>query len=232
MELNSFMSLSEAGVVVGVLLEGTEYIPPIHRRWPVLEKLGFFILVLALVADWHFQSAINERQTDELISANNRIIALAPRYWMLVEGPEDIVPKLAPFASQKVVILQCQDSRYDPNEISAAADSLAFRLDTADWLNAWGERILLPYPASAGKGRMYNKIVFDNPDRGRCSQGVFVEAKLTAPQRVRDAAKTLANALNRAHVATADVGRLNWPVPSFLPPSDDLIIVSIGMKGR
>jgi hypothetical protein len=89
MELNSLMSISEAGVVAGVVLEGTEYIPSIHNRWPSLEKIGFLLLVLALVADWHFQSAINEQQTQELIAANNRIVALSPRT-ALLNGEEPL----------------------------------------------------------------------------------------------------------------------------------------------
>jgi hypothetical protein len=74
--LNRLMSVSEFGVVLGVVLEGTEYVPGIHRRWPILERIGFMILVLALVADWHFQSKINERHTRELISARTRIAEL------------------------------------------------------------------------------------------------------------------------------------------------------------
>ena len=70
------MSASEFGVVAGVVLEGIEYIPAIHRRGPMLEKVGFLVLVLSLVADWHFQSQINERHTNALISANDRIAAL------------------------------------------------------------------------------------------------------------------------------------------------------------
>jgi hypothetical protein len=42
----------------------------------MLEKVGFLVLVLSLVADWHFQSQINERHTNALISANDRIAAL------------------------------------------------------------------------------------------------------------------------------------------------------------
>jgi hypothetical protein len=128
---------------------------------------------------------------------------------MLVEGSKDIIPKPAPFSGQRIVILECQESRFDPDEISAAADSLAFQLDNSDWLNAWGEHILLPYPANAAKNRTYNRIVFDSPDHERCSQGIFIEIKPNASQKVRDAAKALADALVRSHLAAIDLGRLN-----------------------
>src|SRR5260370_29078301 len=72
MDLNSLMSVAEFGVVVGVLMEGAEYVPWIHNRWPIIERLGFLILVVSLVADWHFQSAINERQTQALIAPDHR----------------------------------------------------------------------------------------------------------------------------------------------------------------
>jgi hypothetical protein len=74
--LNTLMSASEFGVVVGVVLEGTEYVPSIHRRWPVFERIGFLLLVLSLVADWHFQSQINSRHTAALVLANTRIAEL------------------------------------------------------------------------------------------------------------------------------------------------------------
>src|SRR5712692_2190354 len=74
--LNSLMSAAELGVVIGVVLEGIEHIPSIKARWPILEKIGFAILVLSLIGDWHFQSEINERHTNDLISAHNRIAEL------------------------------------------------------------------------------------------------------------------------------------------------------------
>src|SRR5260370_42316734 len=110
MELLSFMSVPGAGVFVGVVLEGTEYPPPIHKRWPALEKIGFLILILSLVADWHFQSAINERQTQELIAANNRIARQGPRAELLYgDSRKTLVAALKKqeFAGQKMETRYC-----------------------------------------------------------------------------------------------------------------------------
>lgn len=89
------MSASEFGVVVGVVLEGTEYIPSIHRRWPILEKIGFLLLVLSLVADWHFQSQINERHTNALLSANTRIAELNLKATQLTKDAENARGQIA-----------------------------------------------------------------------------------------------------------------------------------------
>jgi hypothetical protein len=227
MELNSLMSMSEAGVVVGVLLEGAEYIPPIHRRWPALEKIGFLVLVLALVADWHFQSAINEHQTEDLISANNRLIALAPRYWRVLTDRDKRVTALKPFAKQKVAILECSFVPLTDAEIPALSMTLASLLDESDWRNAWGESISLPDRTNTtATSRLFNKIDFMSLDKGRCTQGLFVEVAPTAPSQTRNAATELAKA-----ILAVDLGRLNWPWPSFLPPANDIIIVSVGTKG-
>ncbi len=226
MELNSLMSISEAGVVLGVILEGTEYIPPIHRRWPVLEKIGFLVLILALVADWHFQSAINERQTEDLIAANNRIVMLSPRYWRLSIDRNKRIAALRPFAKQKVAIFECSLNRFD-TEIPALSMAIAGVLDESEWLNPWGEPILIPDRRSDPKAtsRTFNKIQFPGTD-GRCSQGVFVEVQPNAPPEVRKAATELAR-----QILGVDIGRLNWPWPSFLPATNDIILVSVGIKG-
>jgi hypothetical protein len=76
--LNVLMSLAEIGVIVGVALEGTEYLA-IHNRWPKLTKIGFLIIVLSLIADWRVQSTINRRLADELVGARSIISALTPR---------------------------------------------------------------------------------------------------------------------------------------------------------
>jgi len=220
------MSISEVGVVLGVVLEGTEYIPPIHRRWPALEKIGFLVLVLALVADWHFQSAINERQTQDLIRANNRIVGLSPRYQWLWPDKDRRVAALKSFAKQKVAILECSSNRWD-TEIPALAMAIAGLLDDSDWLNPWGKSILVPDRHSEPKAasRMFNKIIFDATD-GRCTQGVFVERPPNAPSSVRKAATELAT-----EILGVDMGHLNWPWPSFLPVEDDMILVTVGIRG-
>jgi hypothetical protein len=106
------MSIAEAGVLFGVLLEGTEYIPPIRKRWPALEKIGFLVLVISLAADWRFQSAINEQQTDDLIKAEQRLENerqaratieqyLHPRF-PKQKQTEEIAARLKPFEGQKI----------------------------------------------------------------------------------------------------------------------------------
>jgi hypothetical protein len=222
MELNSLMSIAEAGVVFGVILQGTEYVPPIHRRWPALEKVGFLVLVLALVADWHFQSAINERQTQDLITANNRIAMLARRYQRLWLDQDKRVAALKPFAKQKVAILACSSDPWN-TEIPALALEIAGILDNSNWLNPWGEPILVRN--GPGSGGLFNKIEFPASD-GRCTQGLFVEVPPTAPREVRKAATVLAE-----QVTGWDIDRLNWPWPSFLPAKNDIILVTVGIKG-
>ena len=225
MELNFWMSVAEAGVVLGVVLEGTEYIPPIHRRWPFLEKIGYLILIIALVGDWHFQTAINDKQTRELIDADNRIVGLSPRYWLMNAGGERIASALKPFAGQKVVIFECTD--VDPREEMSAALDLAIRFREAGWVNAWGQRMTGSEPADRVMFR-----VTEQGDAGRCSQGLFIEVKSAARPRTRLAAKTLERALGHENIGALDLGRLNWPYPSFLPSADDdIVVVSVGFKG-
>jgi hypothetical protein len=84
------MSGAEMGVVVGVVLEGTEYVPSIKKRWPFLEKIGFLILVLALIADWDFQSRINTQLTQDLISANAANLALEKKMHGFVHKNEGL----------------------------------------------------------------------------------------------------------------------------------------------
>jgi hypothetical protein len=134
MDLNSLMSLSEAGVVIGVVLEGTEYVPPIHSRWPWLETVGFFMLVIALICDWHFQSAINEQQTRALIAAGDRIAALTksrnvieqyltPRWVIHQKETESIAAKLKPFAGQQID-LYWYPGDLEANQFAGAMDNI------------------------------------------------------------------------------------------------------------
>jgi hypothetical protein len=189
----------------------------------MIQKIGFLILIVALVGDWHFQSAINEEQTDELVSAQNRIVALSPRYWLMGAGGERIVSALKPFARQRVVIFNCEN--IDPIEPMTAAMGLATCLREAEWTNAWGQ----PMTGSEPADRLMFRVV--DPTVGRCSQGIFIEVQPTAPSRTRRAAKALATALNQENIAAMDFDRLNWPYPPDLPTVNDVIVVSIGFKG-
>jgi hypothetical protein len=217
MELNSLMSISEAGVVLGVILEGTEYIPPIHRRWPVLEKLGFLILILALIADWHFQSAINERQTQNLISANNRIIALSPRYWLLSgQSAQAMVINLSAFRGQKI------DIRIGPGVPEVAvmqepdmfAAMLATLLVRAGWFAPDGSPLLLP------------KYEF----RGANLEGLGIEIVTNAPSRTRSAAQALHKELKKMSLP---VRTELTPMPNVSWPRGDdssTIVLTVGNK--
>jgi hypothetical protein len=138
MEPNSLMSVSEAGVVLGIVLKGTKYVPSIRRRWPPLERIGFAILVLSLVADWHFQSAINERQTQALINAGNRIASLnrmteelrrqnlrleSQLAWRALSEKQknELTANMRPFAKQKIDVV----SYLGDAEAQALGDQIA-----------------------------------------------------------------------------------------------------------
>lgn len=206
MGLNSLMSISEAGVLVGVILEGTEYIPPIHQRWPALEKVGFLVLVLALIADWRFQSAINERQTQDLIAARNRIIALSPRAWFLTpEVDKELIAALRPFAGQKVdfVIWRQDTDPMDPTEQSLLATRL--RDDVmipAGWLDSAGksfafDKIASPTePRFGGWGNAFEPIVISSVNALPTSIMVKEERSL-ASVKTHNAASTLGKSWRR-----------------------------------
>src|SRR5580698_347470 len=167
-----------------------------HIREP--ENLAILIAGLLTLSGLWFERTKGQNADDfaDQIRADleQKIVGLAPRYWLIDAGSENIVAKIKPFVGQKVVILDC--TSFDILEIDSTATGLASRLDEADWLNPWGEHILLPYPASTARSRIFNKVMFDSQDKGRCSQGVFVEIGPRASDRVRDAATALVDALN------------------------------------
>jgi len=130
MSLNSLMSLSEAGVVLGVVLEGTEYVPVINNKWPQLEKIGFLILVMALVADWHFQSAINDQQTTALISASTRLATLNLRASQLEKDLAAARPQIA-IAQQRAAEAELHLANANKAASEASAKAEQFRLNIA-----------------------------------------------------------------------------------------------------
>jgi len=202
-----------------------------YRHFELMVILG---VAGELIADGGIFFSSRQLQTisdQEILAANQQITGLAPRYWLVAAGAENIVARLKPFAGQKVVILECK--LYEEMEVASMAAALAYRLDESGWLNAAGGHILVPDPANAASaGRSYNDIIFVSPEPGRCTQGIFIEIDPRgATQQVRNAASALATALDNAHIGAADLGHLNWSLPSFLSSADGLIIVSIGRRG-
>lgn len=215
MELNSLMSIAEAGVVLGVILEGTEYVPSVHKRWPVLEKVGFLILVLSLVGDWHFQSAINAQQTQDLIAARNRIIALSPRSWSLTpDVNQKLVAALKPFAGQKVdLVIRVHG---DTTEPSFFASGLREIFEDSDWRDPLGK----PFSAS------FAPLVVD--DAG--VTGVMIETGPHASSQMGNAATALASALNE-ELPRLPAYAVTGPVASWPNRDDgDTLLITVGLK--
>ncbi len=135
-----------------------EYIPPVYRRWPALEKIGFFVLVLALVADWHFQSAINKRQIQDLIAANNWIAMLSLRHrgYGRTETSALLLSNLS--LSKRWQLLRAHQTDGTP-KFQHFRWEIADILDDSDWLNPWGESILIPSRHTDPKAtsRLFNK---------------------------------------------------------------------------
>jgi hypothetical protein len=215
MDLNSLMSASEAGVVLGVLLEGTEYVPPIHKRWPSLKKIGFAILVLSLVADWRFQSAINEEQTRLLLAADNRIASLqtkliqvAPRAELLYgESRKKLVGRLkeSRFASQKVETRFC-DASFNRSYIDTETMAFAMLLPSIMQEAGWTADLA-------------------NRREGCNGTGIWVQVAPNASAQTREAATALADALKALPVGanrTADLTSAEG-----LPTDSETVVVTV-----
>jgi hypothetical protein len=168
MSSETLMSVAEAGVVLGVLLEGTEYIKFIHQRWPALERIGFAILILSLVADWRFQSQINEQHTQALLAADNRIASLtkvrnafeeylSPRSFIRQQQTDAIVAKLKPFAPQEI------DLYWYPADLEANS----FEGTMNDLLKFWCGWKVKDVPLDHGE---YGSAVWDDSQDSRTSK--------------------------------------------------------------
>jgi hypothetical protein len=199
-----------------------------YKRFELMVIIG---VVVELVADGGIFFSSHRLQSisdEELARANGQIMYLALRYWWLGSKRDQLIAALKPFAGQKVAVLECALTSLTDTEIGSLAINIAGLLDEADWLNPWGEPIMLPSHASDknATSRMYNRTEFRSFEKGRCTQGVFVEVPPTAPSKVRKAATKLSK-----QVLGVDLGRLNWEWPSSLPSTNDTIIVTVGMKG-
>lgn len=214
--LNILMSVSELGVVTGVILEGTEYVPTIHQRWPILEKVGFFILILSLVGDWHFQSAINQQQTEALIAANSRIATLLPRSLALYSDSDEIAQALSSWRGQKVDIMLGVGSAKSMailEEPFGTAFALDWTLDHAGWLRT----------TAIGSGFHA---------RGIDIVGISIEVLPEASANTRAAALELHSQLAKASLDVwMDTGFSPDPTSPW-PKRDDAstIVVTIGTK--
>jgi hypothetical protein len=209
------------------------------EKWKKRRKLLITLAIVGVageqigtIAEFAFSEHLQTLSNQDILAAKQELNRLAPRAWLINEGAKNIDAKLRPFSGQRVAILECQ--LYDKIEVGWTAIGLAQHFDESGWLNAWGESILVPDTAdsvSSGQSKLYNKASFPSSDSGRCSQGVFIEIGPRASPRARNAAKVLESALDAERVAAVNIGHLNWPVPSFLPSTDDLIIVSVGIRG-
>jgi len=154
----------------------------------------FLFGAIAIVATLKVDAALRLRQ-----------IKLSPRLWVLADKDvqDRIVAKLKPFAGQRVVIYETQTE--DRVEIHFFAFGLAALMDGASWLNASGAPLMLTKD-NAGN------INFSFPTSARNGvsvYSVFVECDPNAPEKGKDAAKALAEAL------TAE----NLSAKCFLKPS-------------
>ncbi len=198
-----------------------------YKRFEWMVIIGVAVELIADGGIFLSSRRLQSIADEELTVANEQIMHLAPRYWWLSMERKKRVAALTPFANQKVVVLECSFVAPMDAEIPALAMNIASLLDESDWLNPWGEPILLPdHTDKRATSHMFNKIDFRSTDKGRCSQRIFVEIPTNAPLRVRNAATELSR-----EIMGVDLGRLNWPWPSFLPSADDIIIVSVGIKG-
>jgi hypothetical protein len=216
--LNLLMSVSELGVVIGVALEGTEYIPPIHKRWPWLEKLGFMVLVIALLGDWHFQSKINEHLTNDLIAADVRIATLLPRTALLNGGGLKLVLAVAArYSGQKFEIFENLETADDREEVHLCAVQIDAVLNGSGWLDPLGKK------NAPTKG--WN-IGHDPPNRNGV-HGILIETHFDAPQQTKAAADALTKAL-----ASADLVAYHnsSPLKDVAVPSTDVIVITVGRR--
>lgn len=195
------MSISEVGVVIGVALEGTEYVPWIHKRWPILERIGFLLLLVSLVADWHFQSAINERQTQALVAADNRIasltsqvIELSPR--LRLTNNEAFLTTLAKAASkysgQKLKLFINLNTADDREEVLGFARQINIVFAGAGWRDPSGNKIT--FANSIG-----SNVEYDPPDR-EGARGVALHTWADAPLRTSKAADEIVEVLRSVGV--------------------------------
>ena len=216
--LNTLMSVSEFGVVVGVALEGTEYVPCVHAHWPWLKKLGFVVLVISLIGDWHFQSAINTSLTNEIIAADTRIVGLLPRTAIL-NGQLAMLAKVAsPYSGQKFKMSANLQTADDREEVRLCAIQLLAMLSGAKWLNPFGKQYDLT------KGFDPN-IEYDPPDRTGV-YGIFFETASGAPLRTQEAAELLTKAVKSIGLfAYHDVVTKGLPAPS-----DDVIVITVARR--
>ncbi len=222
MELNSWMSVAEAGVVLGVLLEGSEYIPAIHKRWPALEKIGFLILVVALVADWRFQSMINERQTQALVAAYERIVRLSPRP-ALMNNKESLAAlsnAASRYAGQKFEMFVNMNTADDREEVALTASQIDAVFAGAGWLGPSGRKI--EFPNGIGSNVGYN------PPKHEGVHGILFETASDAPTGTSEAADEMVKALTSLglfayHNKTSTFEGLSVP-------SRDVIVITVARR--
>jgi hypothetical protein len=204
--LNFLMSCAEAGVVVGVILEGTEHIPRIHKRWPKLERLGFIVLVVCLIGDWNFQARINEHNTNDLIAAKNRIVELSPRYWLLTtEVNKSLVDTLKPFAGQRIELKLCSgiDDWHEAAQTTLMLWDNVF--NPAKWLVKYS-----PEPCGGSGGSM------------------AVGITATAAAKTISAAKALVSTLHGAGLMPGDHRDVTVFPNSELKSSDTIALIIFG----
>lgn len=244
--LNTLMSVSEFGVVTGVVLEGTEYIPAIHRKWPWLERVGFLVLVIALIGDRHFQSAINKQQSQDLIAARDRIVALSPRGWLLTPDVNNqVIAELKPFAGQRVDFVIWRQGANSANTteqsffISRLWDNVLGFAGWVDWTGrslASNEAFRADQHARPAWPGAVSALVISSENSLPRSVMIKIE-KQRASTRTYDAAVALQQALGKnipSMPVALDLNLTDSPYHGNqgLPARDDpnTIVIFVGMK--
>lgn len=127
--------IAAAMVVVGVLLEGAEYLDDLRKKgWrPITPKIGFAILVIGLAFETVFEARIGQDAANTRLRAGQAELALEkikmPRS-LTAHQENEIVKALKPFAQMEVDVCVYPD---DP-EIVGITNQVMDVLKRAGWI--------------------------------------------------------------------------------------------------
>jgi hypothetical protein len=189
-------------------------------------------VAIELLADGGVFFASRRLQTisdAEIVSANARIVRLAPRFWLLTpEVADSMSSELRAFKGQKVAIVVNSPIQgpYDDSQI--LAERFLSMLDEAGWLAPSGQPIFAPDPQHPSQRLSAVGVVLFSTKR--LPSNILTETAQSPPARTGEASQKLGHLLADVSIDIGWSQGFMIPLPDSTASTNDLVIVLIGEK--
>ncbi len=194
----------------------------LSRKWTMIAAA--FVVFLGVAVERIWGTLADDRSDQIRTNLEHRIISLSPR-WKLLQPQEvqkRLRAKLEAFKGQKVAIYLTTLNDFDEGMAVAELNEV---LETAGWLNPWGQ----PISKLVGKKESSLTNVFTCCGRrNTVAWGIGIETTADAPEATKKAARALISALKAedldASTPFPDVGSMYGPIEGVHTDSQTIIV--------